>query len=151
MISDNLELFLVAYILGITSPNSKRKNVMTTTSIMIFVVELTTPSGKSALDKYEARIIIDTLIKLFAINIIANSSLGFSSKLSTVFEDLFFLFSIQSISTGLNEKKATSAPDTKAERTSKKNRTIPVEIKGISSIFQLICPNKSEEKRFSNS
>ena len=63
--------------------------------------------------RYAERITIATFIKLLIIKIVANSKFGFSNNFSTAKS---FLFSFKcSISLGLNEKKATSVPEIKAD------------------------------------
>lgn len=59
------------------------------------------------------------LIKLFDTNIVAKSSCGLLSSLVAAAEALSFLSLKSRISFGLNEKKATSEPEIKAEQTSK--------------------------------
>ena len=60
------------------------------------------------------KITIATFIKLLAINIVANSLFGFCNNCKTSLCNLSL--SISSISVGLNEKKATSDPEIKAEK-----------------------------------
>ena len=54
-------------------------------------------------------------MKLFAISIVAKSLFGFCNKSNIV--NFFSCFSIPSMSLELNEKNATSAPETKADKT----------------------------------
>ena len=67
-------------------------------------------------------IMMATLTKLLAINIIANNSFGFSSSFIAVSDALELVFSSSSLSAGPNEKKATSEPETNADMISKINK-----------------------------
>lgn len=60
------------------------------------------------------------LMKLLAINIVANSFFGLSSSLTNIFSRLVILLSSASKSEGFRENSATSEPDTSAEHTSNK-------------------------------
>ena len=68
--------------------------------------------------------------KLLAINMVANNFLGLSKRLEIIFIRLGFSSRPLSISDFVNEKKATSAPEIKAELTNKssnkRNPTIMV-------------------------
>lgn len=71
-------------------------------------------------------------MKLFAISIVANSFLGLSNKLETVFNCLIPSSTPFSISDLFNEKNATSAPEIRAEHSNRtKSKTKPT-IKDIS-------------------
>jgi len=59
---------------------------------------------------------IATLTKLLVINIVAKRPRGFFSKAKVVSACLSDLSAIASLSLGVKEKKATSAPETKAEQ-----------------------------------
>ena len=56
------------------------------------------------------------LTKLFAMRIVASNRLGFANNLDKTSDELTLLFSISSLSAGLNEKKATSEPEISAEQ-----------------------------------
>ena len=62
------------------------------------------------------------LIKLLATKIVARSFLGFESSFLIIRSFLEGLVSSSSTSTAFNEKKATSAPEIKAEQNSNTNR-----------------------------
>ena len=66
------------------------------------------------------------LIKLLATNIVANSFFGLSKSLEIISICLEFSCEAFSISVCVNENKATSAPDTKAEHNNNiNNNTTP--------------------------
>ena len=68
---------------------------------------------------YADKITIAIFIKLLAMRIVAKSRFGFCNNPIT--SKCFLSFSISSISDGLNEKNATSAPEINAEQTSRRN------------------------------
>ncbi len=70
---------------------------------------------------------IETLIKLFAINIVASKSFGLSNKANVVLAYLAGSFSRVSISPGFKEKKATSDPEIRADKLINSNK-ITIEI-----------------------
>ena len=82
---------------------------------------------------------IKILIKLFVINIVASSFLGFSSKVTTIFS-FFPLSESSSKSVCDKEKKATSAPETSAELINKKNR--PTRLIAVKIFTGLIAKSK---------
>ena len=74
---------------------------------------------------YEERTTIPTLIKLFTTKIVANNLMGYFNNLN------IFLSFISSISFGVNEKKATSEAEIKAEDN---NRNIKITKLKITSV-----------------
>ena len=75
--------------------------------------------------------IIPTLIKLFAINIVANSLLGFSNKIRIFLSLSLSISSSSSRLCEVREKRDTSEPETKADNRIKKIRNRNPEAKPI--------------------
>lgn len=70
-------------------------------------------------------------MKLFATSIVANNFFGRSKSLEIIWIRLDFCSRPSSISVLVRENKATSAPDTRAEKNNNKNKsTKPVTIDG---------------------
>lgn len=106
-----------AYTFGITSPNIKIKKVMTITLNRNSKRWLPEKSKSPSVIKAD-NITIPTLMKLLAISILANSDLGWSISFMRVCDFLFSSSPNSSKSVGVKEKKATSDPETKADRAS---------------------------------
>lgn len=68
---------------------------------------------------YDDRITIPTFIKLLAISIVPNRWFGFFNSFNINALLVWLLLLKSSFSDGVREKKATSDPDTKAEKISK--------------------------------
>jgi hypothetical protein len=118
---ENFSLFRLAYTFGRISPNKRIRKVTIPTSITnlksipktrVFIF-----SKKSSVRLSKSRIIA-ILMALFATRIVANSFFGFSSKLITIFWVLVLLPLPEIKFAGVREKKATSAPEIKAEQIS---------------------------------
>jgi hypothetical protein len=112
--------FWVAYILGITSPMSKIKNVTATTCMIKPSKGFALKSNNSSITNVE-RITVAILMKLMLIRTVARTVLGAFMSCSIL--PSFFdpeLFS-SSISVGVNEKKADSAAETRAAQNNNNN------------------------------
>ena len=90
-----------------------------------FVVE-SIPSNILPDNCVESRMMA-TLIKLLVIKIVASNPFGVSNNSSIVTADLFESSRIASLSKGVKEKNATSAPETSAEQNNKISNT-PIDI-----------------------
>jgi hypothetical protein len=117
----------LAYTLGRISPKSRIKKVTKTTSVKNF--KETKPNKRYVIDEKntDPRLLksktIPILMALFAINIVANNFLGLSKSFTT--RAAFALVSFSSSDKSVDErpKKATSAPEIKAEQQIKKSNT----------------------------
>lgn len=112
------------------------------------ITSITKPSrgysvkSKMARVRYVERITIPTLMKLFAISIVANKRFGFSSKLRISLFFFPFEFWISLSCCGLSEKNAISDPDTNAEQnSSSKITTKPIINSGLKGLKTLDIAN----------
>ena len=112
---------------------------MATTSIKNFEVP---SNGKIKSDKYVQMTIIATLIKLFAIKIVAKRRFGFSSRCKATVADLLLEFNNSSFSLGPIEKNATSDPETMADIKSKTINAIPKITKDEMAVDQSITASE---------
>ena len=80
--------------------------------------------------------ITPTLAKLFAIRIVASNSFGLDKKFLMSLALLDFSLLISSSSWGLSAKKATSAPEIKADETNNPIRTKIETILSLSMVFR---------------
>lgn len=114
----NLTGLWLAIILGIISPKIKSKEVITTTCTR--KVSHTEPPKSNIREVTNAETItMATLTKLLVIRMVASNRLG-RSKCLTIKRLLYpFWVRIFFSDWGSREKKATSAPDTRAERNNK--------------------------------
>ena len=114
-------LFRLAYTLGIISPNNKIKNVTKPTSIKN-LSQLGSIAAKKRLVTASKTKTIAILIKLLAINIVANSRFGRSKRRPTISSCLERLRSSSGLrSVVVSEKKAISAPEISAEHNKRTN------------------------------
>ena len=83
------------------------------------------PENKRSLKDAKSNIIA-IFIKLFATSMVANNFLGLDTSFWTISNFFEFPFSEESTSKSeaVNENKATSAPEIKAEQISKRNKII---------------------------
>jgi len=129
---ENFKLFLLAYIFGKISPNIKIKKVMIMTSIkktksILKNTKLSselTPLNSCSLSEAKSKT-IPIFIKLLATKIVANNFFGRCSRAIIVSSAFEGVFSSGSKSDLLNENRATSAPEIRAEHTKRITRETP--------------------------
>ena len=140
---ENFKLFLLAYTFGKISPNIKIKKVMIMTSIkktksILKNTKLSselTPLNSCSLSEAKSKT-IPIFIKLLATKMVANNFFGRRSRaliISSAFEGVF---SCGSKSDLLNEKRATSTPEIRAEHTKRIMRVAPPNSKWVSTKFR---------------
>ena len=101
-----------------TSPNKSKRKVTTTTCTMNLTFGSATSPMMLSVIKVD-KITIEIFAKLLEINMVASNRFGFSNNASNNLFELFLSFSMDSLSVGLREKKATSDPEINAEHKSK--------------------------------
>ena len=104
--------------------------VIKKTSTINFIVAFSGVAGKTLLDISVDNKMIATLMKLLVINIVANKPRGFFSSASVVMACLSFFSAMDSLSEGVNEKNATSAPETSAEQANKTIKISTIKARG---------------------
>lgn len=87
-------------------------------------------------------------MKLFAMRMMANNSLGFSNRLKAVWGERPLRLLKSSFSLGEREKKATSDPETRADAINNKSKMIEEKTTGNKAVSHWIL-KKVKELKFS--
>ena len=118
MVFEKLKAFLLAYTLGRISPKKRIKKVITPISINRTNKGFSIWLNRSSPREVNRRTIA-ILIKLLVINMVAKRRLGFWSIFRIIPICRVLFCSSESSNSLVNEKKATSAPETSPELSNK--------------------------------